>query len=460
VAFVFQDGIQQGNRFGLKTRYLWPMLDNILKNFQIQALNPMQEAVLKATGSNANIILLSPTGSGKTLGFLIPLVRLLKKESTGVQALILVPSRELALQIEQVFRQMGTGFKVNCFYGGHSAKVEKNSLSEPPAVLIGTPGRIAWHLRNQTFDASSIHSLVLDEFDKSLEFGFQEDMANIIGQLEHLQKRFLTSATKMDEIPSFLGVSKLTELNFLNDSAPTEMHLKLHYLQAPDTDKLQMLLELVCFLQNKATIVFCNHRDAVERISMLLAEQGLAHGIFHGGMEQEDRERALIKFRNGSYTTLITTDLASRGLDIPEIEAVIHYQLPPTLEVFTHRNGRTARMNAHGTAWLLLSATDYLPEFLPETPELFTLPESFDLPESAVWRTVYIGGGRKDKVNKMDIVGMFLQKGKLAKEDLGRIEVLDHSAYAAVKAGKIEDLIQRVKAEKIKNKAVKIAISH
>lgn len=460
MAFVFQDGIQQGNRSGQKTRYLWPMLDNILKNFQIQALNPMQEAVLKATGSNANIILLSPTGSGKTLGFLIPLVRLLKKESTGVQALILVPSRELALQIEQVFRQMGTGFKVNCFYGGHSAKVEKNSLSEPPAVLIGTPGRIAWHLRNQTFDASSIHSLVLDEFDKSLEFGFQEDMANIIGQLEHLQKRFLTSATKMDEIPSFLGVSKLTELNFLNDSAPTEMHLKLHYLQAPDTDKLQMLLELVCFLQNKATIVFCNHRDAVERISMLLAEQGLAHGIFHGGMEQEDRERALIKFRNGSYTTLITTDLASRGLDIPEIEAVIHYQLPPTLEVFTHRNGRTARMNAHGTAWLLLSANDYLPEFLPETPELFNLPESFDLPESAVWRTVYIGGGRKDKVNKMDIVGMFLQKGKLAKEDLGRIEVLDHSAYAAVKGDKIEDLVQRVRAEKIKNKAVKIAISH
>jgi len=436
------------------------MLEKILKNFQIESLNAMQLASLEASKSSSNIILLSPTGSGKTLGFLIPLVDQLDAHIQGVQALILIPSRELALQIEQVFRQMGTGFKVNCCYGGHSAKVEKNNLSEPPAVLIGTPGRIAWHLRHQTFETRSIKTLILDEFDKSLEFGFQEDMANIIGQLQHLQKRFLTSATQMADIPPFIGVSKLTELNFLDGSSPTEVHLQLKYLRAPDTDKLQMLLELVCFLQNKATLVFCNHRDAVERISMLLAEQGLAHGIFHGGMEQDDRERALIKFRNGSYTTLITTDLASRGLDIPEIEAVVHYQLPTTLEVFTHRNGRTARMNAHGSAWLLLSATDYLPEFLPEEPTLETLPQDYTLPAGAQWRTLYIGAGKKDKINKMDIVGMVLQKGKLQKEELGRIEVLDHTAYAAIKSEKIESLVQAIRSEKIKNKAVKLAISY
>jgi len=436
------------------------MLEKILKNFQIESLNAMQLASLEASKSSSNIILLSPTGSGKTLGFLIPLVDQLDAHIQGVQALILIPSRELALQIEQVFRQMGTGFKVNCCYGGHSAKVEKNNLSEPPAVLIGTPGRIAWHLRHQTFETRSIKTLILDEFDKSLEFGFQEDMANIIGQLQHLQKRFLTSATQMADIPPFIGVSKLTELNFLDGSSPTEVHLQLKYLRAPDTDKLQMLLELVCFLQNKATLVFCNHRDAVERISMLLAEQGLAHGIFHGGMEQDDRERALIKFRNGSYTTLITTDLASRGLDIPEIEAVVHYQLPTTLEVFTHRNGRTARMNAHGSAWLLLSATDYLPEFLPEEPTLEILPQDYTLPAGAQWRTLYIGAGKKDKINKMDIVGMVLQKGKLQKEELGRIEVLDHTAYAAIKSEKIESLVQAIRSEKIKNKAVKLAISY
>jgi ATP-independent RNA helicase DbpA len=435
------------------------MFQSILEKFRITALNPMQLATLEAANKSSNLVLLSPTGSGKTLGFLLPLVEQLEKEDTGVQALILVPSRELALQIEQVFRQMGTGFKVNCCYGGHSPKVEKNNLSHPPAVLIGTPGRIAWHLRNQTFETKGIRMLVLDEFDKSLEFGFQEDMGFILGHLRNLQKRFLTSATRMEEIPSFVGVAKLTELNFLEENHPQEVRLQLKYLRAPDTDKLQLLFGLLCKIGNKATLVFCNHRDAVERISMLLAEYGLAHGIFHGGMEQEDRERALIKFRNGSYQVLITTDLASRGLDIPEIEAVVHYQLPPTLEVFTHRNGRTARMHANGTAWLLLSATDYLPEFLPEEPLPDSLPEKPILPENAPWQTLYIGAGKKDKVNKMDIVGMILQKGKLNKEELGRIEVLDNSAYAAVKSDRMEIVLKNIQGEKIKGKSVKIALS-
>ena len=162
------------------------MIQKILDKFNIASLNKMQLAAIEAAEKSSDIVLLSPTGSGKTLAFLLPLLSSLSPDTPGVQALILVPSRELALQIEQVFKQMTTGFKVNCFYGGHATKTERNNLTHPAAVVIGTPGRIAHHLRNGNFETGSIRLLVLDEFDKALEFGFREEMSFIISQLKRL----------------------------------------------------------------------------------------------------------------------------------------------------------------------------------------------------------------------------------------------------------------------------------
>jgi superfamily II DNA/RNA helicase len=401
--------------------------------------------------------LLSPTGSGKTLGFLLPVLRSLRADINLVQVLIMVPSRELALQIEQVFKTIGSGFKVNCCYGGHPTKIEKNNLSQPPAVLIGTPGRIAHHLRHENFSPEAIHTLVLDEFDKSLEFGFQTDMTVIIRQLEHLGRRILTSATRMKDIPDFTGVREPITLDYLNNRTNTP-DIKLKAVMADAADKLDVLFALICKIGNKATLVFCNHREAVDRISDLLWNRGIIHDVFHGGMEQEDRERALLKFRNGSHRLLITTDLASRGLDIPEIEYIIHHQLPHNEEAFTHRNGRTARMHAKGTAYLILNE-DEKQDYLKQKPEIEELPEKLSLPEITPWATLYIAAGKKDKVNKIDIVGLLLKKGELPKDDLGLIEVLDNTSYAAVKRTQIEKVVARVKGEKIKNKKVKIEIS-
>src|SRR5471030_939413 len=432
------------------------MLKKALENLKISALNQMQNAAL-AAAKKGDVILLSPTGSGKTLGFLLPLLKLLDEANPLVQVLILVPSRELALQIEQVFKAMGSGFKVNCCYGGHATKIEKNNLVQPPAVLIGTPGRIAYHLRHENFKTEAIHTLILDEFDKALEFGFQNDMAAIIGELPNLKKRILTSATKMDEIPAFTGVSNPTIINFL-DNKTNIPDLQLKAVISPAADKLDTLFSLICKIGNKPTLVFCNHREAVDRISDLLWDRGIVHDIFHGGMEQDDRERALLKFRNGSHSLLITTDLASRGLDIPEIEYVVHYQLPHNEEAFLHRNGRTARMHAKGTSYLILTEDEKL-AYLQQNPEIEILPEDLIVPRPTPWATLYIAAGKKDKINKVDIVGLLLQKGKLAKEDLGLIEVLDHSSYAAVKRNRIERTVQLIKGEKIKNKKVKIEIS-
>lgn len=433
------------------------MVEKILEKLKITSLNEMQQASLAATGKGSDVVLLAPTGSGKTLGFLFPLLNNLNADVKGVQALVLVPSRELALQIEQVFKQMGTGFKVNCCYGGHPVKTERNNLEQPPAVLIGTPGRIAYHLRHENFDESPIHTLVLDEFDKALEFGFQQDMAYIIAKLLSLKQRILTSATAMEQIPDFTGVKKPVEIDFLKD-VKVAPDLKLKKVLTTAADKLDTLFQLICKIGNKTTLIFCNHRETVDRISDLLIDKDLAHDIFHGGMEQDERERALLKFRNGSIKILITTDLASRGLDIPEVEYIIHYQLPYTEDAFLHRNGRTARMNAKGTAYLVIADDEKYP-FLKADIETENLKGNFALPKDSQWQTLYIAAGKKDKVNKIDIVGLLLKKGGLEKDDVGLIEVKDTASYVAVKRNMVGRILSALANEKIKNKKVKIEIA-
>ncbi len=417
----------------------------------------MQEASLQAAKTGKDVILIAPTGSGKTLAFLLPLLSNLKAGVKGVQALILVPSRELALQIEQVFKQMGTPFKVNCCYGGHAVRIEKNNLAHPPAVLIGTPGRIAYHLDNQNFDESFIETLVLDEFDKSLEFGFENDMSYIISSLLSLKQRMLTSATKMEEIPGFVKINNPAEVDF-SKNIEAKPDLKLKKITAPADEKLDYLFRLLSKIGSKNTLVFCNHRETVDRISDLLFENGLGHDVFHGGMEQSDREKALLKFRNGSHRILITTDLAARGLDIPEVEHIVHYQLPYTQDAYIHRNGRTARMHAKGTAYAILTTEENY-KYLPDDIEEEVLSENYKLPEASDWVTLYLAHGKKDKINKIDIVGLFLQKGNLAKEDLGLIEVKDTTSYVAVKRNKVEKLLKALSGEKIKGKKLKLEIA-
>lgn len=434
------------------------IIEQSVKNLGFQQLNEMQQASLEANKENENVVLVSPTGSGKTVGFLMPLVERLKEDSKNVQALIICPSRELAMQIEQVFKKMGTGFKINACYGGHAMKTERNNLSNPPAVLVGTPGRLADHIRRETVDLEFVETLILDEFDKALELGFKKEMEFIVDELFSLNKRILTSATEALKIPDFTGIVDYKKLVF-SKAEDEPQRLTLKKVQAEGKDKLQALFNLVCTLGNEATLIFCNHRDAVERISDLLWDEGLVHEVFHGGLEQDERERALLKFRNGSHHLLICTDLASRGLDIPEIKHVIHYQLPVKKEPFVHRNGRTARMKAEGTGYLMLAVGDYLPDYIVDKLPKFEVSKEIELPTEPEWQTLYIGGGKKDKINKIDIVGFLIKKGGLGKDELGLIEVQDFTSYVAVKKEKINGLIKKLKQEKLKKKKVKLAVS-
>lgn len=434
-------------------------LEQILANLNIEALNEMQQASVSNNEEHRDVILFSATGSGKTLAFLLPLLDHLDAGSKLTGAMIVVPSRELAMQIEKVFKQMGTGHKITCCYGGHKREIEENNLIQPPAVVVGTPGRIADHIRRGNIKTEEISTLVLDEFDKSLELGFHEEMSEILGSLPALEKRILTSATAAVDIPDFVGLeATAVTLNFIQED-DTEKALAVKWLRTLGKDKLETLFELICFLGNRSTIVFCNHRESVERTSQLLKQRGITNEYYHGSMEQRDRDSALCKFRNGTANVLVTTDLAARGLDIPNIRYIVHYHLPLSQDVYTHRNGRTARMEASGTAILMLSPEEELPPYIGTPDEEIVLQGPYEIPEKPKWTTLYLPLGKKNKVNKIDIVGFLAQKAGLKKEDIGLIDVKDFSSFVAVRRSKVNHILHLIKDEKIKGKKAKIEVA-
>ena len=423
----------------------------ILAKLNIYELNPMQEEAIKVIKENTNVILLSPTGTGKTLAFSLPLINSLDPTSKEIQALILVPSRELAIQIEQVIRSMGSGYKVNAVYGGRPMSKDKIELKHTPAILIGTPGRVADHFSNDRFSKNNIKTIILDEFDKSLEVGFEYEMRGIINELPSINKRILTSATQGVEIPDFVRLDSPETINYLGKSVSK---LKVKTVISPAKNKLNTLLYLLNHIGNHQGIIFCNLKDSIQKVSSFLESKNMSHGCFNGGMEQKDRERSLIKFRNGTNQILIATDLAARGIDIPEMKYIIHFQLPLSKEEFTHRNGRTARVSTKGIAYVLKWKEERLPEFIGTPPVEDISKQS--IRKSVFWETLFISGGRKDKISKGDIAGMFFKLGKLTKDQLGIIELKQDCAFVAVPATIASHLAENLNNTRLKKKKVRV----
>ena len=428
--------------------------EDILAKLNIHALNPMQEEAVSIIETTTNTILLSPTGTGKTLAFLLPLIKILDPESEEVQALIIVPSRELAIQIEQVVRSMGSGYKANAVYGGRPMSKDKIEIKHTPAILIGTPGRILDHFEADRFSKASIKTLILDEFDKSLEDGFEEEMKAIIGQITSLNKRILTSATQSVKVPGFVRLDKPTTVNYLKVKPASQLAIKT--VVSPNKNKLKTLLELIQHIGNEPGIIFCNLRDSIDQVSTFLVRNKVSHACFSGGMEQQDRERALIKFRNGSCQVLIATDLAARGIDIPEMNHIIHFELPRHEEEFIHRNGRTARVNEKGTAYILKWEKELLPEFIKNVKGVNVSKKAPHKPQ--YWETLFISGGRKDKISKGGMAGLFFKQGAIKKDQLGIIELKQDCAFVAIPLAIADQLVNKLNNTRLKNKKVRVTI--
>ena len=422
-----------------------------LHSLGIEHLNPMQEEMLAEVRRHDSLVLLSPTGSGKTLGYMLPVLEAMQP-GLHPTVLVLVPSRELAIQTQGVATRLCRDAKAYACYGGRPAMDEHRAMrSLSPQLIIGTPGRILDHLQKGNFESQGIGTLVIDEFDKSLELGFRQQMADIMAMLPSVRKRILLSATDSPEIPSFVGAGKVHRMNYLADTdTDYSDRISQYLLRSPEKDKLETLGRLLCSLGSTPSMVFLNYREAVDRVCQFLQKAGFCVSAFHGAMEQKDRERALFRFQSGCANVLVSTDLAARGLDIADVGNIIHYHLPMNSEAYIHRNGRTARWDRAGASYLILGPEENLDKLdcLTDISEV-EVPSSYQVPSSR-WETLYIGRGKKDKVNKVDIVGFLCKTGGLERDQLGMVTVFPHWSFAAVDRTCIRSLMARIGGQKIK----------
>lgn len=430
------------------------IIANIHSRLGIAELNAMQLAVKGA--KSQKLTLLAPTGSGKTVAFAIAFLRSLKSTNGRVQGVVLAPSRELVLQIHDVLRRLATGLKTVAFYGGHAMIEEVNSLSQTPDIIVATPGRLLDHLQRRTADISTVRSLIIDEYDKSLELGFLGEMSKIVRRIKSPSTVILTSATALTDMPGFVDMEGMETIDCTeNDAKTAGPRLNIARIESPSRDKADTLVDLLHSLHNGRVLVFVNHRESAERTHALLVKAGLPAGLYHGGLEQNDREKAVRMLENGSQPILVATDLAARGLDISGLSAVVHYHMPVSAEAWTHRNGRTGRAGAAGDVFIITSEADNIPEYVVWDHDYNPTGHSDD-PIRAEYSTLHFNAGKKEKISRGDIVGFLCQKGGLNADQIGKIDVSDHQILVAVDRDQAGSVIKAVANEKIKGRRVHI----
>lgn len=444
-------------------------IKDILHKLNIAELSEMQQTVYDEIVNKRNLAILSPTGSGKTLAFLLPLLKRLKpnpRPNEWPQAVVVSPSRELTQQIEDVFKRMKTSFSSMALCGGRSAMDAARVLKEiKPAVVFATPGRLNDHLKRKDFDPGIPTILVVDEFDKCLELGFKKEMDSLVKEFKFIKQTIFTSATHPNtetfETDSLL-LNRFQQ-SLLLDFCVTQNELvnktiEWNVVHSPSNDKLETLAALLSHLKGEPTIVFVSHRESVDRVSAYLRQLKFSCSKYHGGMEQENREREVYSFRAGSTNILIATDLAARGLDIPEVRSIVHYHLPLNHEVFVHRCGRTARWDADGKVFTIVNPKEQLPDFYPNICVDIDINLTCVAPTQPTFTSIYLSKGKKDKISKMDIVGFLCKKGGLTMPDIGRIDIDKYHSFAAIKSQKVKRVLNDIAGEKIKGQSVLIEI--
>ncbi len=434
-------------------------LPAVSERLGITELNEMQKKMMAKASDSQDIILLSPTGSGKTLAFTLPVMKLMKPSTGRVQCVVIAPSRELVVQIAGVMREVARDFRVIALYGGHSVEDEVNSLKVVPDIIVSTPGRLLDHAVRRNVDLLPVRILVLDEFDKSLELGFEEEMGKIVKRMKNVSRYILTSATNADVLPEFLNLDNPVTLDFLVNNTGLRSRMKVHRVDSDGKDKLDSLLSLLHNINDtnkvEKSIIFVNHRESAERVAEFLRKKGVSAVLYHGALDQRERETALALFNNGSRPILVATDLAARGLDIEKVSSVIHYHQPLTPEAYTHRNGRTARVEEEGDVYLLIGPEEEVKEFVNFDDEL-SLDASVRGKVSSEFMTLYVSAGKREKVSKGDILGFLVKECCVDPEDIGKINVFDHYSLVAVREGVVPSLLNASSGKKLKGEKRRI----
>ena len=420
------------------------ILQTVKERMGIETLNDMQSMALdKWKSGSGDLILYSPTGTGKTLAFTMCLLQALKPPMQQLQAVVLSPSRELVMQTAEILRQLATGYKVTPCYGGHAVSDEKASLAVTPDIIVATPGRLLDHHKR-------------GQMDKSLELGFEDEMRQLLKQMPKLNRRILASATVLYPVPDYVRLHNPYTLNVLDKSEQPAERITVRQVMADSKDKLDTLRQLLLSLDDGKVIVFANYRESVERIHQFLVKNRIDAGIYHGALEQQDRECAVAMLNNGSINVLVSTDLASRGLDIDTVEHIIHYHMPVSEQAYIHRNGRTARVDAVGNAYVITAPAEELPDWVTIDEPMALHPA--DSRPRAMMATLYFQAGKKEKLSRGDILGFIAGKVGIEASSIGRIDVRDHYSLAAVPRRNAQGVLKNLMNAKIKGKKVRISI--
>ena len=423
----------------------------------------MQTAVATAVESGENVFVTSPTGSGKTLAFLLPIIHLLENQQvpSPFSCLVLLPTRELAQQSVEVFKKYATSSVAEVLHGGRPVAEERNRMTcNAPDVIFATPGRLLDHLQQDTTLLSNLRHVVVDEYDKCLDLGFKSSLENIVNYLPKRGLQYVfTSATPLYQEALHLFSLDERQVVFLDYSEDHIANLHQYYVNVSDDDvaNLSILVRLLLQVPFKSCIVFATHKEEVELIARCLRKYHFDAVAYHGGLTQEQRERAVFKFSSQCAIILVATDIAARGLDFPQVDMVVHFHLPTDVKGYLHRVGRSLRWENHGCSFLFLPSDNLLPDYLHdiERYEVCLGADSDVVVGDAVeyaapFMALYIGRGKKEGISRGDVLGFLCQNAMIDKFEVGKIQVFAHFSLVALPVKKIDAVLERIKGKKIK----------
>ncbi|WP_297799606.1 ATP-dependent RNA helicase DbpA [Arenimonas sp. GDDSR-1] len=448
----------------------WPLRAELLEALASQHMTvptPIQQAALSDILAGRDVLAQAKTGSGKTLAFALGLLQGLKAPS-GVQALVLCPTRELADQVTQAIRKVAVrlpNVKVSAFYGGIPVRVHVESLVHEPAIVVGTPGRILELIETGALKLEAMTRLVLDEADRMLDMGFEPAIQAIRSALPANYQTLLFSATFPEAVRALSKSYQRDPLEILLDTDTRSEHIEQLFFEVPGNRKNDALLQLLGQLQPAQALVFCNTKIDCQNVEQHLAKAGFDVCALHGDLEQRDRDEAMVRFQNGSVRVLVATDVAARGLDVSDLPLVFSYELAHQADVHVHRVGRTGRAGKDGRALALVAPSEMgRVQAIEQQMGLTARWQRLDLssiklaPLKADWKTVVIDAGRKDKLRPGDILGALTAKQQIDGKSVGKIALFDTRSYVALHKSAAEKALQLLRQDKIKGRSFRVRL--
>ncbi|CAM3394162.1 ATP-dependent RNA helicase DbpA [Arcobacter aquimarinus] len=436
-----------------------------LNSLEYTNMTPIQQKSLPLSLQNRDLIAQAKTGSGKTVAFCIPLLNKIDVKNFRIQSLILAPTRELANQIAQELRKLSRhihNLKVLTLCGGVPFKPQVVSLFHGAHIVVATPGRVLKHIKEENIKLENINTLVLDEADKMLDMGFYDDIIEIINSLPKNRQTLLFSATYEKNIEK-LALNILKNPEFVKVENEEKVHIKQKFYNVDESNKTALIPALISSNKAKTILIFCNMKITCDKLADDLYDLGLDVLTLHSDLDQKQRDETIILFSNKSYPILIATDVASRGLHIDDVDLVINYDLSLDEKIHTHRIGRTARAGKGGIAISLYNSNDYeRVELIKDTfsdikeENISNIEDDLSYKIDSDLRTIFINGGKKQKLRAGDILGALTAGIGLNKEDIGKIDILDFASYVAINKEKIEYVLDKLSKSKIKGKYYRI----